>query len=901
MAAATVAIHKARQRAAENGEEEETAAEKRKHTRQAMTEPAPRPTTPGKLNIGDLSRGEDIPITVEEDALADLVAKASASAGAAVPLRKLELVWARREDWRGFVLFCLCAGVWAGLQHYRVDAMNAYDTYRVYAIAEAELPKPYNEITSTSGLVTFLDTGVVKTVMSAMAATGPDAICPGCGVGLTAAAGDMFDLTLADFICSDFDSQAGSSEYPMRDCERDDAVWAAQPTVNTAPCCMNNTLALYSLVLMASYAQFGVEALSLGEIAEINENKIVPPPEIRQCDLRASTGYPVDDTSYCTDRQHWTTMRLFKFWVRNQIRDVDVRGGSDEPGSLIQLILSRDGRMAGIGFKANLLDETWFPQVVDTYQQIWSQRYDSEWLEFVITFAILAFLDGLHEFHDIYHDLELLYRISHDAMLFEDVSRFRRVVGVLHAYLFNAQTVFLLLIELPSVLGPMLLEVSRVTGLVSVNDFNLFVSVLLAILLVRFFQEGQVIPALKLLVLTMVQATEQLVNFMIIMIVTLIVASEMHVTVFGVYTKSYETERDAFLYTFDFLANGHDFDANSGEIKNSTFGYIFIYLFSALFLLLVLAQFFIAILVSAWEAASDLKVEQARVHKLPPGFNWAPDTRPWWKKILHLMVFAATGWVPEVGASGSKIKHALRHAVSTLEFKIKKRKAEAENTYAKNAEGLTEEDENEIFLFEHGLVVRKYVKDNFLSSGLSDSAADYLLDMFAPPEALMVDEGVPGGVAKVMQEERQLNSASAVLHAAEDRAYQNTHPDHYHSKMKEAAHERPPAGPVAVAGASAADNDKLDGISDSISQLQSAVELLSQNVAKLSQRRRRSHHPASNVVSNATPDASDGSPYPSGIFQSASSLVTIGSGVDAGDGSLSPRPTEGYNTASTVY
>ena len=61
MAAATVAIHKARQRAAENGEEEETAAEKRKHTRQAMTEPAPRPTTPGKLNIGDLSRGEDIP------------------------------------------------------------------------------------------------------------------------------------------------------------------------------------------------------------------------------------------------------------------------------------------------------------------------------------------------------------------------------------------------------------------------------------------------------------------------------------------------------------------------------------------------------------------------------------------------------------------------------------------------------------------------------------------------------------------------------------------------------------------------------------------------------------------------------------------------------------------------
>ena len=48
----------------------------------------------------------------------------------------------------------------------------------------------------------------------------------------------------------------------------------------------------------------------------------------------------------------------------------------------------------------------------------------------------------------------------------------------------------------------------------------------------------------------------------------------------------------------------------------------------------------------------------------------------------------------------------------------------------------------------------------------------------------------------------------------------------------------------------------LRGQDEKLSQLQRSVELLTQNVARLSQRRRRSHHPA-----NST--APDASPYPS--------------------------------------
>ena len=133
--------------------------------------------------------------------------------------------------------------------------------------------------------------------------------------------------------------------------------------------------------------------------------------------------------------------------------------------------------------------------------------------------------------------------------------------------------------------------------------------------------------------------------------------------------------------------------------KNSEFGYILIYLFSSLFLLLVLSQFFIAILVAAWESAGRIKAEELRVARLPAGFTWRQDERPWYMRAGSACFLALTGFSWEAGASASAIKHALRHCVSTLEFKIKKRKAEADNTYAPKP--LTNDEANEMFLFDH--------------------------------------------------------------------------------------------------------------------------------------------------------------------------------------------------------
>ena len=68
---------------------------------------------------------------------------------------------------------------------------------------------------------------------------------------------DMLTLSLADFICSDFNSTVDNHEYPTRNCSAVDEKWAAAPTdekwadAPCSACCTNNKLAFQSLLLTA--------------------------------------------------------------------------------------------------------------------------------------------------------------------------------------------------------------------------------------------------------------------------------------------------------------------------------------------------------------------------------------------------------------------------------------------------------------------------------------------------------------------------------------------------------------------------------------------------------------------------------------------------------------------------
>ena len=81
-------------------------------------------------------------------------------------------------------------------------------------------------------------------------------LCRDCDVGVTSLAKSLSSFTLQDFVCSDFDSSAGTSDYPTRDCAASDAEYAAAPSPTRAPCCRDPTLVRASMSIMAWSSRF---------------------------------------------------------------------------------------------------------------------------------------------------------------------------------------------------------------------------------------------------------------------------------------------------------------------------------------------------------------------------------------------------------------------------------------------------------------------------------------------------------------------------------------------------------------------------------------------------------------------------------------------------------------------
>ena len=76
-------------------------------------------------------------------------------------------------------------------------------------------------------------------------------LCQDCRVGVTSLAQSLDSFTLQDFVCSDFDSIAGSNDYPDRDCLLANQEYAAAPSPLKAPCCAIPQLVQASMATMA--------------------------------------------------------------------------------------------------------------------------------------------------------------------------------------------------------------------------------------------------------------------------------------------------------------------------------------------------------------------------------------------------------------------------------------------------------------------------------------------------------------------------------------------------------------------------------------------------------------------------------------------------------------------------
>ena len=120
--------------------------------------------------------------------------------------------------------------------------------------------QPLNHLDTTQEIAEFYDTGLPAVVLSL------HQICPHCAVGITPHARELQFLGLESFICSSFESAQGSEEYPNRDCAAADRAWAKHPTSTSAPCCSNATLVMASIAMMTERNEYGIQAMPLATL-----------------------------------------------------------------------------------------------------------------------------------------------------------------------------------------------------------------------------------------------------------------------------------------------------------------------------------------------------------------------------------------------------------------------------------------------------------------------------------------------------------------------------------------------------------------------------------------------------------------------------------------------------------
>lgn len=226
----------------------------------------------------------------------------------------------------------------------------------------------------------------------------------------------MTYLTLKDFVCSDFDSFAGSRDYPARDCVDADRAWSASPSSTTAPCCGNSTLVMASVAMMTEALAYGITELPLQTLL-----------------------------SGGTDPSYSSTDYFVKYYLHHY-------------SFLFQLIVSRNQRMAGVSYYARKTNKHDAPTRVEVVPGYWSFNYQSTRLETVL-WGLMLIGAGFTVAHD---RRNLVEHFCGNAALLrqEDSMRYRHRRTCLAEFVhFSARwSAYVVAFEIPSIVLPLLFE-----------------------------------------------------------------------------------------------------------------------------------------------------------------------------------------------------------------------------------------------------------------------------------------------------------------------------------------------------------------------------------------------------------------------------------------------------------
>ena len=228
---------------------------------------------------------------------------------------------------------------------------------------------------------------------------------------------------------------------------------------------------------------------------------------------------------------------------------------------------------------------------------------------------------------------------------------------------------------------------------------------------------GQVLTPFHHLLLSIRLAFGQLMAVGLVTVVILAGLAEAHMNALMLQQSAFVDWWGAFVQQFDWFVNGQGYDSTDKGYQSEPWTYSILYFSTSIVLFLILAQFFIAIVVSAHEAATAVEAQMKKDAALPPGVIIA--RQPLLEELRQFVVYYATGHLYE-GTGGHDGKGLLR--ASRLEIALHRLLAE---------HGCDQSDHP---LLGAGWLARHVAEESLLRAGLEAKFVSHLLGLvqFAP-------------------------------------------------------------------------------------------------------------------------------------------------------------------------
>jgi hypothetical protein len=305
----------------------------------------------------------------------------------------------------------------------------------------------------------------------------------------------------------------------------------------------------------------------------------------------------------------------------------------DESGGLYQVVVSRELRMAGIQYYATWDDKENAPGHIMPKSQFWTYSYNHSVVKDYLLVLVLAF--GI---------LSLMHEI---------IQPWTENVESIRGYVLNP---FMLIVEIPTIVLPPLIELLKRE--IDISEYTIFVTLLELLLVIRLFEEGEIVPPLRLFVSVLNHAGSMLLKFVVVLFPMIFITAAAQSQLFGPFDDGYADYATSVSRIVRVLTAP---PSTEGPIfEHTNLGAQLMYYWSTFVLRLAFGSFLVAILVGAFNKATvSLAADRASM-KLPRGFTLVGRPAPFCNSALRVVNYCLTWRVH--GVWGSRLIRTLKLA-----------------------------------------------------------------------------------------------------------------------------------------------------------------------------------------------------------------------------------------------